>query len=916
MFVYLAREGRYWLRGAVLTFILSLCISGFLPALSSFVPASIVGPSEAWAQGKAPPRGTPSQDNRGNRSQGNRSGNGTGDRNPSNRGGRGYSMDPSMPSGRSITGGNEASRAFFKPWISPNIPWDGNWGAFNSNLSERLGGTCVLDEQDQKYWGTFLGKMESAQTKITSTGSDARREFQKALKKEMSDDGGPGQIATTLLSGSADSLGSYDELLQLSATSQQLAGCNRNNNVLSAWAKGFVPNPLNIFKHPSRFIAQLVWFLPAMIGYGVFQIVAPFAFGLALNTPHSERGDNLTNSFAVTAASGAATTSKAQALSAAANEDGDNSNNLGDLAVQQDCVTANGTTNDTRADQTFSGDAQLGIKCDNLNPERQADNAWISIANSLRSALSAVYGIIVISVALLYLFRRNSQSQYHIKVILPRLFLAVIMTMAAPFAIGALITLSNWTVAAIFQSLPGSVPQQLMQAIASLTVMTGLDQGFMAVIAMSVPTLVLLLADVVSIYLILIAVGKQLLLIALIITCPIACLAFVFRDHGKNLFSFWTKGLLAVVFLPVALGAVLGGGLILMNAFWNQTGNLNSDGADWSWGIMDVAMRYVAALILVATLIGLIKVVGAVRQWATGNKVGMLGKMGGTATKLAGAGIAAAGAASGNPMAAAAGRQIASAASTAGSAMQRGSQRGSWIPQSSGTLSGATSRRSGGGGMLESGIGKLTDWGREKENATKLIEERQQREDEKAEREGRSTGGTSGGASGGASGGSGRGSGRGSGGGSGRGSGGGSSPAPERPLTEGKYKSVREILDEQRGGPGMTEEEQRAYDLRHSTSASDIRANLGVGFRAQREKATNAFRDSGLSRVLGSGRIVGDTGSFSRDQGLMKNAGVLAKKQANAIGMATHPKTYVQAPVKIAGGVKTAAGKVRGLFGG
>ena len=660
MFVYLSQEGRYWLKGAMLSVLMALVFATALPA------------GQALAD-------TPT------------------DRNLAS------------PTGQNITAGDEVSRDVFKPWISKTLPWDGNWGAFNTDISERLGGTCALDKPQQEAWSSFLKKAEESQTKHKTNP----KEWKNDLKKYINDQGNSGDVARLLLGGAnsdtVQSINGYDQLLNLDATSPQLAACNKSNDVIGKWASGFMPNPLNIFKSPARFIAQMVFFLPAALGYVGFQLLAPFAFGLALSTPHSERGDMLYNAFAVQASSGAISDTPPTAFtprgkSAAGGEPKVTvSENFGDLAVQKTC------------DNT-GGDADLGFKCENLNPERQTSE-WIGIANALRSALSAVYGIIVIAVALLYLFRRNAQSQYHIKTILPRVFLAVILTMAAPYVIGMLITFSNWTVQALFQSFEGSVPNQLMAALASLTVTNYADAALPGGVfaAMAVPTLMLLWIDFILMYLLAVAVGKQLLLIALIVMTPIACLAFVFRDHGKNLFSLWVKGLLAVTGLPIVMATILAGGLMLMRAFWDPENPVLA--AEVSFSLVDISKRYISALILAATLFMLMKSVGSVRAWVTGKRAGMAGKMAGTATKLAGGSVAIAGAMSANPYAAAIGAKVGQASAAAGKRMSEGgTSGGSWIPQNSGgTFGRATAGRASGAGLLDKGMKQLESVSRDKQ---------------------------------------------------------------------------------------------------------------------------------------------------------------------------------------------------------
>jgi len=203
--------------------------------------------------------------------------------------------------------------------------------------------------------------------------------------------------------------------------------------------------------------------------------------------------------------------------------------------------------------------------------------------------------------------------------------------------------------------------------------------------------------------LVFVAVLKQLALIALIILAPVACLAFVFREQGKNLFAFWAKALTAVVALPVVLSAVLAGGIMLMKIFWNPSaGSIgSSDSLDGSQPMS----RFIATIILAATLFAMLKVLGSLRKWVTGSRAGMIGKIGSAATQIATPAAALAAGAYGGPAAMAAvsavGGKISSSAGGAGGSGSK------FLPDSSaGTFKAASAAAGGGGGASQ--IGKLT----------------------------------------------------------------------------------------------------------------------------------------------------------------------------------------------------------------
>jgi hypothetical protein len=692
MFIYWAQEGRYWLRGVLLMPLLALTIGLLSPVAAlaqdnpfkapagSVVRAAGVGGNSAAAPNAVP--GAPQ--NNGNSRGGASTASNSGDQGNNN-----YRA----PSGAPMLAGTALSRKTFKPWIPTSMPWDGKWGAFNSSVSETLGGNCVLSVADQAKWTAFMRGSQNGYQKAATDNKGKAGPTTAAWRKQLTVLIGGNTVAKKLLGGAnsstVQSLTNHTDLVSLAASSPQLASCNRNNDVLKTWADGFVPNPLALFKQPGRFIAQLLCFLPASVGFLLFKTLSNSAFGMALTTPHSERGDTVFNTFSATASNGAAAVSRATTLTPSGGN-GKVSSNMGAIAGKSNC-TGSGSAADT----------QLGFSCANTKAGNQSA-PWVKAASAMRSALSAVYGIIVIAVALMYLFRRNAQSQYNLKVLLPRLFLAVMLTMAAPYLIGMVITFSNWIVQGLFASLPGSVPQQLMQAVVSLTEANSLETGLGLVgvyFSMLIPTILLLLIDAVMLYLLAVALGKQIILIFLILLTPIACLSFVFREHGKHLFALWTKGILAVAAVPVAMAAVLVTGLMLASVFFHPADSasmLNTSSVAFSSqsGMFPLVAKYISAIIVAATLIMMVKTVGSLRAWVTGSKVGMGGKMMGSAAKVGGLAAGAAAAYAGAP-------QLAGAAvnmgNKAGNRLSQGSQsnRSGWVPKSSSTLGSASATRGG-----------------------------------------------------------------------------------------------------------------------------------------------------------------------------------------------------------------------------
>lgn len=571
---------------------------------------------------------------------------------------------PALASAAPSTG---LARETFKPWIDDSTPWDGNWGAFNKTQSERLGGSCALDEKQRGYLTAFKVAITSDWKKLSGDKKykDGKNKkglaaaFKKAIQSRLSDGSGPGdkkngdiaKLSDNLITSEMRKAQNLDELLFLLANNNKTRSCDDNATIFNSLLSLVKPDIFTLFRNMPLFVMQFVTMIPALIATSIYAILSPIALGLALTTPHSERGDHMLHSFSPTTAK-----------------------------AGKKCEKSGG--------KGYAGDAELGFTCGNLNQNRQSSNVWIRIANSLRSVLSAVYGIIVIGVSLLYLFRRNAQSQYNVRVVLPRLFAAVAMAGFAPLAIGTAISFSNWTVQGIFQQRPGSVPSQIYAAIMGVSVADWSSVGFTGMFAQALvgilPVVLICLFAYVFVMMFIAAIVKQLALILLIIATPVACLSFIFAS-SMNFFNLWIRGLLAVISLPIIMALILAVGMELSNAFFNPDNDLL--GSD-VLGFTQTVSRFVAAGILGAAGVLSVRVLKHMRGFVTGNSQSIMRKWGSQATdvggKLAGLGV---GMATGNPMA---GVKVAKAGSFASKmiAEKEGGGGGSkWLPQGGGMLS-------------------------------------------------------------------------------------------------------------------------------------------------------------------------------------------------------------------------------------
>jgi len=659
MFLYLAQRGRYWVQALILFWVGILVSSALAPAVA------FAATNQEWSQ-------------------------------------------------------TQINQQIFSKWeAQSNMHWDGGWGAFNSTLSERAGGTCSLDGKAQKALSKFKKGLQDDQKIINDKkipDKDKPKAFQDAMryrlglspKGQQSNSNqidGTGQTAMKKLfdTNSVKYITSADDLNGALSASPQLATCNQVQFDMGDLWDQVMPNIIVLFKEPLRFIFQLLAAIPMMFAGGVYALLSKISFGLLLNTPHSERGDTILNTWSSYNSSSNATSngnirpifdSKGNANPKAGNADP-------------------GGCNTSAKDQVVN--SQLGFSCNNFNESNQKSNTWIGLTNGLRSALSAVYGIIVVGVSLIYLFRRNAQSQYNLKVVMPRLFFAILLSAAAPYLIGAVITTSNFILQSILSVQKGSITLEIARSIIGLTTVdysgVGIDIGGLVNSLMSImfPVFLLTFFSIALLYFTFIAVAKQIALVSLILLTPIACLAFVFRDNGKNILALWARGIVGVSAVPVAIAGVIVLGIQLANNFWDPMaaqhlidGNVKSSLPNGNFGFWagslgansfsSVASKWLASITLMVSMYMAMKMVGKIRKWVTGSKVGMVGRGLGTAVKaggMVGAAVLTAGGAA--PVAGV----LAGATSSMGNRMRTGGQDRAMLPSSSKTFGTPSARPAG-----------------------------------------------------------------------------------------------------------------------------------------------------------------------------------------------------------------------------
>ena len=633
---------------------------------------------------------------------------------------------------------SQLGESTFKPWVDKKtLPGSSGLGTFNSTVTEKATGACLLTERqsgalqkllqilkkDQQALEAALkakskvpdprriaaGDKPSEAPKVLITESNIASMFRASYKsrattgKGLFDASAAGlsakevtllqEIAASRLIPNPQRPSSFDNWSELYADVQSnpdIGGCDSQRDDLFDQLGSLAPKFSDIFNgNIGIFIVKLLVWPMLVFGGFLFSNLASTALGFSLTTPHSERGDTLNDAYGIYANNSKVKVERTTSCTPDRTvKDADGKVIPGQYKCRK-IGSGNQviTCSSTKKDQNVN---QLGFNCANAL-KKENKSSWLAVTNSLQITLSSVYGIMVVVSALAYLFKRNSDSAYNLKKVLPRIFGAVLIGISAPFFIGMLITLSNWIVQGLLVGNSASVPTLISQVLSGIAGGSGgLSDNAAGITGVLLMPVILIIISVLLVALLLLAIGKQLALILLLIITPLACVSLVVPSM-RGLFSIWLKGLLVVCAISPVQAGILTFGLELSKAFQAAGGSV----------VGAVLGNLISAGILIMTFKLMVSAVRSLRAYATGNNSGM------TSRFMAGAGNVAAVAftAAGNPVAAAAAQKVALGASTAlGGVGQRG---GKWMPSNEGKILGRSEARVPQSAVAESMVGNL-----------------------------------------------------------------------------------------------------------------------------------------------------------------------------------------------------------------
>jgi hypothetical protein len=329
---------------------------------------------------------------------------------------------------------------------------------------------------------------------------------------------------------------------------------------------------------------NILLYIPGKLVEESYGLIAPLAFKYTFWTPHSERGDLIWNTPDVC---DYVMKSFIRAPNAAERKD-----------IRQ------GT-------QYCSNGTPLGfskIKTDTRNQ----NSLYLNIARFVQWLVSGFYFLILFTAATLFIFRGNRSNSMNVLHMLPRLVLAVVLTLFSGFIIGAVISFSNLLVQMFFQSNDVSTVGAVNTALQQAGPIVGggeFLERLVNIVASGIALFcfVLFLATVIV---------RQIGLIILVIIAPLAFLCLINPSWEANFWK-WIRALLAIAVVPALSAMILKISMSINPLIIDPEGSYGG-----VQGILGI-------IILLATLYAMTKIMKSGREFIMGQSGTASGMMSG-----------------------------------------------------------------------------------------------------------------------------------------------------------------------------------------------------------------------------------------------------------------------------------------------
>jgi hypothetical protein len=266
----------------------------------------------------------------------------------------------------------------------------------------------------------------------------------------------------------------------------------------------------------------LLW-IPGKLVEELYGLVAPYAFAYTFWTPHSERGDLIWNTPTVCR------------FGTGLGEVNGETNRGSQGSISNFC--SNGTP--------------LGFSKAKTDIKNQ-NSLYLNIARFIQWLVSGFYFLILFTAATLFIFRGNRSNSMNVLHMLPRLVLAVVLTLFSGFIIGAVISFSNLLVQMFFQSNDVSTIGSVNNILQQAGPIVGGGE-FLERIINIIASGVALFCFTLFLFTVIV---RQIGLIILVIVAPIAFLCLINPSWEANFWK-WIRALLAIAVVPALSAMVL-----------------------------------------------------------------------------------------------------------------------------------------------------------------------------------------------------------------------------------------------------------------------------------------------------------------------------------------------------------------------
>lgn len=380
--------------------------------------------------------------------------------------------------------------------------------------------------------------------------------------------------------------------------------------VIGARVSGDRPAPTlgMMFKDFPLFLtASLAW-TPNKLGEWLYNSVSTPAFKFSLFTPHVERGETFLDVFQ----GGHSSEERAIEMT------GFDPANVPRTVAEQKNVNV---------DDTIANDTESA--------------PWIKAFLLVRYLLALFYVLILVAGGFIYMVRGSGfielgqRRRRSVLDVIPRMVLSIIFMLVGPALIGGMITMSNLFTKTLFNQDPscpavdeetpvyklireGRYEQSGQQCdprsnLANVVTQqyNGDQNGAGDVIALTMETLTIVALAVAMLFLLLIAIMRQVILIGLVALLPLAAFLFMFA-RTQDLSIRYMKALVACIFLPVIMAVIIKLGISV-----NPLYGLDSTNSD--------VITLISALLMIGTLFLAVRSASMARAWVSGRTVTPLG---------------------------------------------------------------------------------------------------------------------------------------------------------------------------------------------------------------------------------------------------------------------------------------------------